>query len=183
MAEPIEITVDSAAVAEAFKRLEAACSNLLPAMRDIGGLLEKETEENFRAQGRPPWPPLSQATILQRLAGRDKEKKRKKVSGVFRKDGSLRAAAKRRLDGGLMILQDTGVLKGSIRAFPDKVSVTIGSPLEYAAIHQFGGMAGRNRKVRIPKRQFIPIDENGILTPEAERGVLAALYEHIAETV
>ena len=44
-------------------------------------------------------------------------------------------------------------------------------------------MAGRNRKVRIPKRQFIPIDENGTLTPEAERGVLAALYEHIAESV
>ncbi|WP_301386641.1 phage virion morphogenesis protein [uncultured Bilophila sp.] len=183
MAEPIEITVDSAAVAEAFERLEAACRNLRPAMRDIGGLREKETEENFRAQGRPPWPQLSQVTILQRLAGRDKEKKHKKVSGIFRKDGSLRAAAKRRLDGGLMILQDTVNLKNGIRAFPDKVGVTIGSPLKYAAIHQFGGMAGRNRKVRIPKRQFIPIDENGTLTPEAERGVLAALYEHIAESV
>ncbi len=82
-----------------------------------------------------------------------------------------------------MILQDTVNLKNGIRAFPDKVGVTIGSPLKYAAIHQFGGMAGRNRKVRIPKRQFIPIDENGTLTPEAERGVLAALYEHIAESV
>ena len=144
---PITITVESAVVEAALDRLARAARDLRPVMRDIGGLLEKETDDNFRAQGRPHW---------------------------------------------LAILQDTGVLRGSIRVYSDKSSVTIGaarvmtkagSPLEYAAIHQFGGMAGRNRKVRIPARPFLPVDRDGNLSPEAERGVLAAIYDHLAESV
>lgn len=189
---PITITVESAVVEAALDRLARAARDLRPAMRDIGGLLEKETDDNFRAQGRPHWKPLSQATILNRLMGKDREGRSKGISSVLRKDGDLRASAKRKLEGGLAILQDTGVLRGSIRVYSDKSSVTIGaarvmtkagSPLEYAAIHQFGGMAGRNRKVRIPARPFLPVDRDGNLSPEAERGVLAAIYDHLAESV
>ena len=189
---PITITVESAVVEAALDRLARAARDLRPAMRDIGGLLEKETDDNFRAQGRPHWKPLSQATILNRLMGKDREGRSKGISSVLRKDGDLRASARRKLEGGLAILQDTGVLRGSIRVYSDKSSVTIGaarvmtkagSPLEYAAIHQFGGMAGRNRKVRIPARPFLPVDRDGNLSPEAERGVLAAIYDHLAESV
>lgn len=189
---PLIITVDSSALEEALDRLARSARNLRPAMRDIGGLLEKETDENFRAQGRPRWKPLSQATILNRLMGRDKEGKSKGIASVLKRDGNLRASAKRKLEGGLAILQDTGVLRGSIRVYSDKSSVTIGaarvmtkagSPLEYAAIHQFGGMAGRGKKVRIPARPFIPVNADGKLAPEAERGVLAAIYEHLSESV
>ena len=189
---PITITVESAVVEAALDRLARAARDLRPAMRDIGGLLEKETDDNFRAQGRPRWKPLSQATILNRLMGKDREGRSKGISSVLRKDGDLRASAKRKLEGGLAILQDTGVLRGSIRVYSDKSSVTIGaarvmtkagSPLEYAAIHQFGGMAGRGKKVRIPARPFIPVDRDGNLSPEAERGVLAAIYDHLAESV
>lgn len=189
---PITITVESAVVEAALDRLARAARDLRPAMRDIGGLLEKETDDNFRAQGRPHWKPLSQATILNRLMGKTKDGKSKGIASVLRKDGDLRPAARRKLEGGLAILQDTGVLRGSIRVYSDKSSVTIGaarvmtkagSPLEYAAIHQFGGMAGRNRKVRIPARPFLPVDRDGNLSPEAERGVLAAIYDHLAESV
>lgn len=189
---PITITVESAVVEAALDRLARAARDLRPAMRDIGGLLEKETDDNFRAQGRPHWKPLSQATILNRLMGKTKDGKSKGIASVLRKDGDLRLAARRKLEGGLAILQDTGVLRGSIRVYSDKSSVTIGaarvmtkagSPLEYAAIHQFGGMAGRNRKVRIPARPFLPVDRDGNLSPEAERGVLAAIYDHLAESV
>ena len=180
---PIIITVDSSAIEAALDRLAHSARNLRPAMRDIGGLLEKETDENFRAQGRPRWKPLSQATILNRLMGKDREGRSKGISSVLRKDGDLRASAKRKLEGGLAILQDTGALRSSIRAHSDRDSVTIGSVLEYAAIPQFGGMAGRGKKVRIPARPFIPVDADGKLAPEAERGVLAAIYEHLAESV
>ena len=179
---PITITVESAVVEAALDRLARAARDLRPAMRDIGGLLEKETDDNFRAQGRPHWKPLSQATILNRLMGKDREGRSKGISSVLRKDGDLRASAKRKLEGGLAILQDTGALR-SIRAHSDRDSVTIGSVLEYAAIHQFGGMAGRGKKVRIPARPFIPVDRDGNLSPEAERGVLAAIYDHLAESV
>nr|DAK89308.1 MAG TPA: virion morphogenesis protein [Caudoviricetes sp.] len=180
---PIIITVDSSAIEAALDRLARAARDLRPAMRDIGGLLEKETDENFRAQGRPPWPPLSQATILNRLMGRDRKGKSKGIASILRKDGDLRASAKRKLEGGLAILQNTGALRSSIRARPDRDSVTVGSVLEYAAIHQFGGMAGRGKKVRIPARPFIPVNKDGRLAPDAERGVLAAIYDHLAESV
>ena len=178
MPASIEITVDSALVAEAFDRLEAAVKDLRPAMRNAGGLLEKETNENFRAQGRPPWQPLSQATILHRLMGTGGR------SSVFRKDGGLKASARRKLEGGMAILQDTGDLRDSVQPhYPDALSVIIGSVKEYAAIHQFGGMAGRSRKVRIPRRQYIPIDAAGSLEPMAEKGVLDAILDHIARAL
>ncbi|MGN0008164.1 MAG: phage virion morphogenesis protein [Desulfovibrionaceae bacterium] len=179
----IIITVESGAIEAALDRLARAARDLRPVMRDIGGLLEKETDDNFRAQGRPAWPALSQATILNRLMGKDKEGKSKGISSVLRKDGNLRASAKRKLEGGLAILQDTGALRSSIRARPDRDSVTVGSVLEYAVIHQFGGMAGQGKKVHIPARPFIPVDKDGNLSPEAERGVLAAIYDHLAESV
>lgn len=189
---PIIITIESDAVEAALDRLARAARDLRPAMRDIGGLLEKETNDNFRAQGRPPWPQLSQATILNRLMGKTKDGKSKGIASILRRDGDLRPAAKRKLEGGLAILQDTGVLRGSIRVYSEKNSVTIGAarvktkagtPMEYAAIHQFGGMAGRGKKVRIPARPFLPVDKDGNLSPEAERGVLAAIYDHLAESV
>lgn len=178
MPATIEITVDSAHVAQAFERLEAALADLRPAMRDIGGLLEKETDDNFRAQGRPPWPKLSQATLLHRLMGTGGK------GSVFRKDGGLKASARRKLEGGMAMLQNTGDLRSSVQAhYPDALSAIIGSVKEYAAIHQYGGMAGRGRKVKIPKRQYIPIDAAGKLEPTAEMGVLDAIFDHIARAV
>lgn len=191
-ATPIVITIESDAVEAALDRLARAARDLRPAMRDIGGLLEKETNDNFRAQGRPSWPRLSQATILNRLMGKDREGRSKGIASILQRDGDLRPAAKRKLEGGLAILQDTGVLRGSIRVYSEKNSVTIGAarvktkagtPMEYAAIHQFGGMAGRGKKVRIPARPFLPVDKDGNLSSEAERGVLAAIYDHLAESV
>ena len=100
-ATPIVITIESDAVETALDRLARAARDLRPAMRDIGGLLEKETNDNFRAQGRPRWKLLSQATILNRLMGKTRDGKSKGIASI------------------------------------------IGSPKKYAAIHQFGGMAGR----------------------------------------
>lgn len=180
----IEVDVNMKPFEEALKRLARSTRDLRPAMRDIGGLLEKETFDNFRAQGRPAWKPLSQVTIINRLMSRDKNRKRKGVGSVFRKNGEMRARARRMLEGGLAILQDSGDLRNSVQAYyPDPVSVIIGSDKTYAAIHQFGGKAGRNRKVRIPARPYIPVDADGNLAPEAERGVLAAIYEHLARSV
>ena len=181
---PIIITIESSALEAALDRLARAARDLRPAMRDIGGLLEKETDDNFRAQGRPRWKPLSQATILNRLMGKTRDGKSKGIASILRKDGNLRASAQRKLDGGLVILQDSGDLRDSIEAhYPSPASLIIGSPKKYAAIHQFGGMAGRGKKVRIPARPFIPVDKGGSLSPEAERGVLAAIYDHLAESV
>ena len=54
-------------------------------------------------------------------------------------------------------LIDKGRLKRSIKvqAFPDRV--VVGTNVVYAAIHHFGGQAGRGRKVTIPARPYMLI--------------------------
>ena len=71
-------------------------------------------------------------------------------------------------------LQDSGQLAASINTKVGNDFAKIGTNKAYAAIHQFGGMAGRGRKVKIPARPYLPIDENGFLQPEAERAVEVA---------
>ena len=48
----------------------------------------------------------------------------------------------------------------------DNDTALVGTNMEYAAIHNFGGMAGRNRKVRIPQREFMTLtndDKQGLM--------------------
>ncbi len=63
-------------------------------------------------------------------------------------------------------LVDTENLMSSITSDYDNDSALVGTNEPYAAIHQFGGMAGRGRKVKIPARPFLELtsqDEEDIL--------------------
>ncbi|GAB4485987.1 MAG: phage virion morphogenesis protein [Thermodesulfovibrionales bacterium] len=63
----------------------------------------------------------------------------------------------RKEDGKTLV--DTARLRSSInaRAFADHAE--IGTNVVYAAIHQFGGPAGRGRKVTIPARPYLMIQD------------------------
>lgn len=106
--------------------------------------LVSQTLQNFHAQGRPKWAGLSPVTLA-----------------IYKKKGIHSSS----------ILQVSGALRDSIQGDHDKDSVTImagsGSSAAYAAIHQFGGMAGRNHKVKIRPRPYLPINAQGFLQPEA----------------
>lgn len=74
-------------------------------------------------------------------------------------------------------LQDTGSLRDSIdyATTPDSVMVgsnpdKMGTNKVYAAIHQFGGKAGRGRKVTIPARPFVGISKEDM---EEVQGTIA----------
>lgn len=54
-------------------------------------------------------------------------------------------------------LVDTGALRDSVSQNYDNDTAIVGTNRVYAAIHHFGGMAGRNRKVRIPARPFLAL--------------------------
>ncbi|HDL5105091.1 TPA: phage virion morphogenesis protein [Mannheimia haemolytica] len=54
-------------------------------------------------------------------------------------------------------LVDTENLMGSITADHNNDSAIVGTNEPYAAIHQFGGMAGRGRKVKIEARPFLQL--------------------------
>lgn len=79
-------------------------------------------------------------------------------------------------------LRDKSHLYNSIgyKASPNMVAVgapkpSAGSPVEYAAIHQFGGETGRNHSVDMPARPYIGISEADI---EEARAIL---LDHIKE--
>ena len=82
-----------------------------------------------------PWPRLAKATVAKRRNGSDSP-----LRDTGRLLNSLMVSEPYAADGGL--------------------AIDAGSNVEYSALHNFGGMAGRGRKVRIPSRQFMPDPDN-----------------------
>lgn len=125
-------------------RLERAARNMLdtaPLTAAIAGSLAAVTDDNFVAQGRPTW------------AGR--------------KPSTIKNYQRRGLSYG-GVLQLSGNLRARIVTSSSKNEASIGSNMPYAAIHQFGGMTGRNHKTKIEARAYLPMDKNGLLQREAE---------------
>ena len=132
--KPIEIEFDNKEVHEKLLNLAKRTENLRPLMKNIAGIFASATEENFKNEGRPDkWTELSEATKKQRT-------KQKKWPG--------------------QILQVSGQLASSISTQYDDESAIIGSNLDYAAIHQLGGQAGKNKKVEIPARPYLKLTDD-----------------------
>ena len=143
--EPIEIKLDNQEVQNRLLELASKCENLRPLMKNIAGIFAYSTEENFKNEGRPEkWLDLAESTKKQR------EKKRKWPG---------------------QILQVEGKLAASINTFYDDDSAVIGSNLDYAAIHQLGGQAGRNKSVSIPARPYLKLTNSDYkeITQEIEK--------------
>ena len=133
MSESIEIKLDNKEVESRLLDLAQRSENLRPLMKNIAGIFVYSTEENFKNEGRPDkWTELSESTIKQRT-------KNKQWPG--------------------MILQISGQLASSVNTYYDNDSAVIGSNLEYAAIHQLGGQAGRNKSVEIPARPYLKLTD------------------------
>ena len=60
---------------------------------------------------------------------------------------------------GKILQGESGDLSSGIIAESNNDQAIVGSNKVYAAIHQFGGMAGRGRKVKIPARPFLQLTE------------------------
>lgn len=132
------------------------------AMVAISQTLETITDENFEAEGRPTkWDELSDVTKFLRLGGKK----------AYKRDGNLRAAAQRTLEA-MKILQVSGKLAGSVHGDAGDDWASIGAWGPYARIQQLGGKAGRNRKVTLPARPYLPFNKDFKVQPEAEKAVL-----------
>ena len=135
--KPIEIKIDNKDVERKLLELAQKGENLRPLMKNIAGIFASATEENFKNEGRPDkWTELAKATKKQRT-------KQKKWPG--------------------QILQVSGQLASSISTQYDDESAIIGSNLDYAAIHQLGGQAGRNKKVIILARPYLRLVDDNIV--------------------
>ncbi len=132
MSDNIEIRIDNKAVEEALLKVASKCEDLRPLMKNIAGIMADAVEENFEQEGQPDkWQELAESTI----------KKRKKAKHWPGK-----------------ILQVEGQLTTSVTTQYDNESAVIGSNLAYAAIHQLGGQAGKGKKVSIPARPYLKIE-------------------------
>jgi len=87
----------------------------------------------------------------------------------------LRAAIA--LAEGGQTLVDSGRLRDSITHAVEPGRAVIGSNLVYAAIHQLGGEAGRNRSVTLPARPYLGI------SPADEIEIGAILDDHLSGAV
>ncbi len=126
----LSMTLDADMAKATLGALRAKTKNMTPVMKTIGQLLRASILKNFEQSGRPGgWIKLSPATI----------------------------AKKRRGEG--RILVDSGRLKNSIKVQASSDKVIVGTNVIYAAIHHFGGQAGRGRKVKIPARPFMLVQD------------------------
>ncbi|MCC6195709.1 MAG: phage virion morphogenesis protein [Burkholderiales bacterium] len=144
----IKIEVDAAQAQAALRRLLEAGEDLTPIMADIAGTMQREVEENFRAQGRPAWTPLAPSTL-----------RRRRQSGADAK-----------------ILQHTGQLAASITPSSGRDFAQVATNKIYGPIQHFGGTIRRaprpsrskrggttkGGEIRIPARPFMVLSEAGL---------------------
>ncbi len=129
VARTASVEIESSALNAALSRLAAALANPAAAMDQIGRYLVASTLRRFEHERAP--------------------------------DGSPWLKSARALAEGGQTLTDTGRLRGSIAhtVADGGRAVEVGSSVLYAAIHQFGGRAGRGRRVTLPARPYLGIDE------------------------
>ncbi|MEW5819919.1 MAG: phage virion morphogenesis protein [Cyanobacteriota bacterium] len=93
-------------------------------------------EENFAQQGRPKWKGLAEST-----------KKQRKKEGKW---------------PGIILQKSQGGLAQSITSEYGDDYAIVGTNKVYAAIHQFGGPAGRGKKVKIPARPYLNLGGDAV---------------------
>ncbi|EPR4994858.1 phage virion morphogenesis protein [Vibrio navarrensis] len=130
------VRVNDAEVQEALNQLIKRGADLTPAMANIGEELLISHDQRFRDQKSPdgvPWAPLSETT---------KALKTKNVDTI-------------------LVLNH--VLSGTLNYQASSDNLLFGSPLEYAATHQFGRTTSPNSMIpnkEIPARPFLGVDES-----------------------
>lgn len=165
------------AIQTTLGKLAAVTENMRPIMAEIGNKLINEIDETFEAEGKPKWTPLSRTALRMGYTDLGRNGAR-----THNKDGQ-RSRGFEQYIADKKILYSSGRLRNSITQDMTDDSVTVGTNLPYAAVHQFGGMAGRGRKVRIPARPFMPIDAAGNLEPSLKMAILSYVDKKLEDAV
>jgi phage virion morphogenesis protein len=147
------IKIDAARFDRRLKALEDGLANSRDLMAIWGEIALASISENFEQQGRPEkWKELSPVTIELRRGGGIGSR------GVTKRKRAASGAGERILIGRTGNLRRIGY-----QAAGDHVTIgTHPAAKDYAAIQQFGGQAGRNRKVTIPARPYLLLQDEDI---------------------
>ena len=142
----IKMKIDDRQINELLRRLRRKMGDLTPVMEEIGELIVSSVQENFNRGGRYSEPG----------SWRGGNKKWKKLA-----PSTIRERERQGYWPG-QILVRTGRLKNSIFYEAGKDHVTVGTNVVYAAIHQFGGKAGRKHAAKIPARPFLVVQDEDL---------------------
>ena len=129
----IEIKVDASDLERKLRGVVLGLQQPAELMADLSEVMYNEVIKNFEMQGRPSWKKLSPVTLAK------KEGNRK-----LQEDGA-----------------NSEDLIGSFEARVEGNTAVVSNAVTYAAIHNFGGKAGRGLKVDIPARPFMTLPARG----------------------
>ncbi|NOR71664.1 MAG: phage virion morphogenesis protein [Methylomarinum sp.] len=144
----IEIEFDSQTVLNALQNLQQASSDLEPALVEIGEMLTESTKQRFESASSPngnAWPSNSKVTTS-------------------------------RKPGNKPLIGETGLLMDTINyQLVGDNTLEVGSPMEYAAMQQFGGNKSEFPWLwgDIPARPFLGVSD------EDEKEILDIVHDHL----
>lgn len=150
MSDFIRAEIDDRQIQETLRKLAKKVSDLTPFFREAAGILAEAVDENFEGEGRPErWRPLAPATIKAR-------------------------SRKGHWPGMILNISGSRGLVGSITRHYDAHSAIVGTNKVYGPIHQFGGRTGRGRRITIPARPFLTLDD------DYRKALLDAIRRHLS---
>ena len=153
---PLRVKIEDAEVKKYLSEVIRRTGDPKPAFEIIGETVRTSIVRNFEVGGRysepgspvggtRKWKPLSLMTLYSGRKGRYVKER-----GGYRKGMAPDELREKR-----HILIKTGHLLDSINWKASRTGVAIGTNKIYGKIHNFGGKAGRGRKVNIPARPFL----------------------------
>lgn len=148
MSDPIKIDVEFIGINKVENMLNGMAlraSQMKPAMNVAAQVMLTSVRENFTSGGRPTrWKGLAESTKKNRIG-----EKPLTVAGM------------------------RGGLKGSLHTDATTNEAIVGTDKPYAAIHNFGGFAGRGYSVYIPKREYLMFQSDDM--PQIQAAILRYL--------
>lgn len=171
-----EIKLDTKAVTDALGELQRRAANPRKLMASVSNELNSISEDAFSKQQSPDgtgwkeWSSVTQHLRSLKAAGGRQYGKNGKELVKYTREGK----------GGRLLFQEGSLLRTLGHSHTDTTATVQagGGGVSYAAIHQFGGKAGRGKKVDIPARPYLPITKNGELMKVAERSILGICRDH-----
>jgi len=156
----INIEINDQGIQDLLSITQKRLQDLTPAFKNIGEYMVREREELFRDEKDPegrPWAPLAESTKY----------------SIFRKKKTAKQGF-RTLAGKKILTQDHHLKRTVYKAGTDQVIISPDkTSKDYAAIHQFGGKAGRGRKVFIPARPHLGFNN------ENQREFIEIIKDHL----
>ena len=153
----ITIEVKDKEVLDVLNQMVSRMIDLRPALNEIGEDMVQSTKDRFVSATAPdgtPWQKNSDVT-LERYLGL--------FASSHKKDGTLSKAGEKRLGNKKPLTGETHALAGQINyQVNGSSSVSIGSPMVYAAMEQFGGTRAEFPHLwgDIPARPFLGVSDS-----------------------